>query len=651
MALNQPIQFVSGSQMVAEQIPFSVNSRQLPRQECTSAFLPSRSGDLSSLCRSQMLRDISQIGAKFLSPRSKSEALGCSSPSQQGTGCSAMSQAMQSKFQTPPFPTRPPPTSGGPLLSEHAITSKKERPDGSPSMSFFQRLAMVGARDKAIEKEEFLSLCVRSFLHRLALSSAGVVLSALIAASPVFADEEGSRTFTITFPASHVPEVSSVQKTLVESWGIVEETYWDDSFNHQDWDAKLEQSLRETFEVASPEEAYGQIRTMLASLGDPFTRIVTPQEYRNFRISNDGALEGVGLLIASEPTTGRLLVLSPIEGGPAARAGIHQGDELVRIDGEPLRGLTGEQAATRLRGPSGTSVLLTVRRAADGALKTASAQTAELFTEEVVRLQRETITLSPVLATLLPHVDSHGHAVRTGYIRLSTFSQNAADDMAKAVTKLEGAGADSYILDLRNNPGGLVWAGLEVANMWLDGEETLVNTVDRSGELQPVHLAESRALTQHPLVVLVNGNSASASEIVAAALQDSGRALLIGDNTFGKGKIQSVFELNDGSALFVTVAKYLSPRLHQIDQVGIAPDIKCSPPILAAAAPATSMPSSRSVIVPLLPPQLKRNMKDSPSANEMASMMDVSMDPVAMELQGDACVITAERQLEADALL
>jgi carboxyl-terminal processing protease len=125
--------------------------------------------------------------------------------------------------------------------------------------------------------------------------------------------------------------------------------------------------------------------------------------------------------------------------------------------------------------------------------------------------------------------------------------------------------------------GGLVKAGLEVAQMWLDGDETLVNTIDRNGFLQPINLIDGHALTHDPLVVLVNEGSASASEILAGALHDNGRAILVGQKTYGKGKIQSVTELRDGSALFVTVAKYLSPALHQIDRVGIAPDVKCTP--------------------------------------------------------------------------
>ncbi|KAI3982290.1 hypothetical protein MKX01_037823 [Papaver californicum] len=153
--------------------------------------------------------------------------------------------------------------------------------------------------------------------------------------------------------------------------------------------------------------------------------------------------------------------------------------------------------------------------------------------------------------------------------------------MGSAIQEMESQGVQSYILDLRNNPGGLVKAGLDVAQIWLDGDETLVNTIDRDGNMLPINMVNGHALTQDPLVVLVNEGSASASEILAGALRDNGRAILVGCKTFVKGKIQSVTELHDGSALFITVAKYISPAFHEIDQVGITPDVQCTADILS----------------------------------------------------------------------
>ncbi|KAI5076491.1 hypothetical protein GOP47_0008556 [Adiantum capillus-veneris] len=379
-----------------------------------------------------------------------------------------------------------------------------------------------------------------------------------------------AESLTITFPASKIREVSTVQRTLIETWGLIRETYVDPTFNHQDWDSKLGETMSQILPMKTADAAYGKIESMLATLGDPFTRLVSPQEYQSFKIGSDGSLEGVGLLIATDRESGRLVVISSLDGGPAAKAGIHSGDELVEINDEKLVGMDGDKAASKLRGPAGTSVKLKFRR--EGFMEE---ERSSNLTE--VKIYRENITLTPVFTAVLPHTAPDGHLAKLGYLRLTAFSQNAAADMERAISGLENEGAEFYILDLRNNPGGLVKAGLDVAQMWLDGDEVLVNTVDRDGNTLPISLANGHALTHDPLAILVNGGSASASEILAGALHDNGRAVLIGSKTYGKGKIQSVTELRDGSAVFVTVAKYLSPSLHEIDQVGIVPDVQCTP--------------------------------------------------------------------------
>ncbi|KAK4404898.1 Carboxyl-terminal-processing peptidase 3, chloroplastic [Sesamum angolense] len=335
-----------------------------------------------------------------------------------------------------------------------------------------------------------------------------------------------AESLTVAFPVSHTREVNTVQRTLVEAWGLIRETFIDPTFNHQDWDLKLQQTMVEMFPLRSEDAAYNKIKGMLSTLGDPFTRIISPKEYQSFRIGSDGNLQGVGLFVNVEPKTGHLVVLSCIENSPAARAGIHEGDELMEINGERLDGVASEAAAQKLRGRVGTTVTVKVHS-----------------------------------------VDDLGS---------SCVRETAAAEMENTVHEMESQGVQSYILDLRNNPGGLVKAGLDVAQIWLDGTETLVNTIDRDGNMIPISMIDGHAITHDPLVVLVNEGSASASEILAGALHDNGRAILVGHRTFGKGKIQSVTELHDGSALFVTVAKYLSPALHDIDQVGITPDVQCT---------------------------------------------------------------------------
>ncbi|GER25895.1 carboxyl-terminal-processing protease [Striga asiatica] len=387
----------------------------------------------------------------------------------------------------------------------------------------------------------------KDFVKRVLNGAFGFAAAfSLCSDSPSFAE-----SLTVAFPVSHTREVNTVQRTLIEAWGLIRETFVDPTFNHQDWDLKLQETMVEIFPLRSEDAAYNKIKGMLSTLGDPFTRIISPKEYQSFRIGSDGNLQGVGLFVSAEPKTGHMVVLSCIENSPAARAGIHEGDELVEINGRCL----GEFSCQRGIGISKVQY-----------------NTVHLL----VKIPREVIKLSPVSSAIIHHRAPDGHLSKTGYVKLSTFSQAAAVEMENTVHEMENQGVQSYILDLRNNPGGLVTAGLDVAQIWLDGTETLVNTIDRDGNMLPINMIDGHAITHDPLVVLVNEGSASASEILAGALHDNGRATLIGHKTFGKGKIQSVTELNDGSALFITVAKYLSPALHDIDQVGITPDVQCT---------------------------------------------------------------------------
>ncbi|KAI3935222.1 hypothetical protein MKW98_018411 [Papaver atlanticum] len=382
-----------------------------------------------------------------------------------------------------------------------------------------------------------------------------------------------SESLTVAFPVSRAREVSTVQRTLVETWGLIRESFVDPTFNHQDWDSKLQQTMVEMLPMRSADAAYNKISGMLSTLGDPFTRLVSPKEYQSFRIGSDGNLQGVGLFIKVEPSSGHLVVMSCVNGSPASRAGIHEGDELIEIDGERLDGVNGEMAAQKLRGHVGTTVTVKLHNGKESG-------SGSGFKE--VKLSREYIKLSPLSSAVITHKTLDDHPFKTGYVKLSAFSQTAADEMESAIEEMESQGVQSYILDLRNNPGGLVKAGLDVAQIWLDGDETLVNTIDRDGNMLPINMVNGHALTRDPLVVLVNEGSASASEILAGALRDNGRAILVGHKTFGKGKIQSVTELHDGSALFITVAKYVSPAFHEIDQVGITPDVQCTTDILTA---------------------------------------------------------------------
>jgi carboxyl-terminal processing protease len=344
------------------------------------------------------------------------------------------------------------------------------------------------------------------------------------------------------------------QKLLSEVWRIVDRAYVDDTFNHQNWWLVRQRALKQPLDTR--DQTYDAIQKMLAKLDDPFTRLLRPDQYRSLQTNTSGELMGVGLQITQESPDGDLRVIAPIDGSPAAQAGILPRDRILSINGVPTKSLSLDEAAERMRGPAGSLVTLTVL--------------SEDAAPRDINLTRDRITLNPVYAKLKPQDDG----TKIGYIRLTQFNANATVEMAHAISQLEEDGAEGYILDLRNNPGGLLQAGIEIARLWLD-DGTIVYTVNRNG-IQDSVTANRAALTTDPLVVLVNQGTASASEILAGALQDNERAKLVGDRTFGKGLIQSLFNLSDGSGLAVTIARYETPDHHDINRQGIVPDVQVS---------------------------------------------------------------------------
>lgn len=366
----------------------------------------------------------------------------------------------------------------------------------------------------------------------------------------------------VTFCCSATPAIALTeeQRLVAEAWRLVDRAYVDDSFNHQNWWLVRQKVLKQP--LNDREQTYTAIQQMLASLEDPFTRLLKPEQYRSLQTNTSGELTGVGLQIALDSNTGTLKVIAPIANSPADKAGIRPADMILKIDGVSTNGLSLDEAAERMRGPIGSRVRLTVQH--DG---------SEPSDLDVVR---DRIALNPVYAELRTQSGktSESTSTKIGYIRLNQFNANATSEVANAIKRLETQGAESYILDLRSNPGGLLQAGIEVARLWLD-QGTIVYTVNRQG-IEGSFEATGQALTKDPLVVLVNQGTASASEILAGALKDNQRATIIGERTFGKGLIQSLFDLSDGSGLAVTVAKYETPAHIDINKQGIKPDVMVS---------------------------------------------------------------------------
>lgn len=340
------------------------------------------------------------------------------------------------------------------------------------------------------------------------------------------------------------------KETIDEVWQIINHQYVDTSFNHTDW-LKVRQEYINNASYNNKEEAYKAIREMLGKLDDPYTRFMDPEEFQNMRIDTSGELTGVGIQIAKDEKSDRLVVISPIEDTPASEAGILAQDLIVKIDGTDTKGMDVNDAVKMIRGERGSQVTLTIER--NGQAKDYA-------------ITRETIEIHPVRASI-----RNTELGKIGYIRLTTFNEHAAEDMEKAIEEQEKAGVVGYVLDLRSNPGGLLYSSIDIARMWLD-KGIIVSTVDRKG-LSDRESAKNKALTDKPLVVLVNEGSASASEILSGALQDNKRATLLGTKTFGKGLVQSVRPLGDGSGLAVTIAKYLTPSGRDINKHGIPPDV------------------------------------------------------------------------------
>jgi carboxyl-terminal processing protease len=343
---------------------------------------------------------------------------------------------------------------------------------------------------------------------------------------------------------------SSEQQLVLQAWRTVNQAYYDETFNHQNWWLVRDRTIKQN--ITNTAAAYESIEKMLASLDEPFTRFLNPEQYRSLQVNTAGELFGVGLQIGLQEKTKQIEVIAPIVGSPAERAGIKTHDLILQVDATPTTDLDLDTAAARMRGPAGTNISLIVQSPGKPA-------------KEVI-LARQKIDLHPVISELRP-----GKKSSIGYIRLAQFSAKAPQEVAAAIKNLEGKGAKAYVLDLRNNPGGLVTAGVDIARMWLD-TGTIVYTVNRQGVLENFE-ANHQAITSAPLAVLVNAGTASASEILAGALQDNDRAVIVGEKTFGKGLIQSLFELPDGSGLAVTVAKYETPEHRDIHKKGIEPQI------------------------------------------------------------------------------
>ncbi|HEY9694403.1 MAG TPA: carboxyl-terminal processing protease CtpB [Oculatellaceae cyanobacterium] len=370
--------------------------------------------------------------------------------------------------------------------------------------------------------------------------------------SSAIAFTAGSYLFAPTWCRSVHAALQDSPKTVVdEAWQVVNNEYVDGTFNKNDWQAVRQQLLKKNY--TTKEQAYTAIREALGKLEDPYTRFMDPKQFQSLTNQTSGELSGVGIRLEMNEKTKAISIVEPIENSPAFKAGVKPGDQLVAIDGKSTKGMSLDQASGLIRGESGKQVTLKLSRQGKGIFD--------------LRLTRAQIQLAAVRSSL----KQEGN-LRIGYIRLNEFSSHASEQMSKAIKTLNDKQVNAFVLDLRGNPGGLLHASIEIGRMWMD-KGAIVRTVDRRGDNEEFK-ANNTALTKLPLVVLVDGNSASASEILSGALKDNGRAKVLGSQTFGKALVQSVHSLSDGSGLAVTVAHYYTPNGTDINHKGVTPDIK-----------------------------------------------------------------------------
>jgi carboxyl-terminal processing protease len=337
-------------------------------------------------------------------------------------------------------------------------------------------------------------------------------------------------------PPGGIPAGAATEFRLMgEAWNTIDQAYVDRP-------------------AVQPERlAYGAISGMVDSLGDTgHSRFLSPEMRQQQRNAMQGEFEGIGAEVQMKD--GRVVIVAPIDGSPAQQAGLHPGDIILRVDGQSIAGLPLDQVVGRILGPAGSTVTLTIMDP--------TGQTRD------VTITRARITIRNVTWERLPGTNA-------AHVRVAAFSEGVAQSLKEALTEIQQQGLTGLVLDLRNNPGGLLPEAVSVASQFLASGDVLLEK-DAQDQINHVPVEPGGVATDIPMVVLINGGSASAAEIVAGALQDAHRATLVGDTTFGTGTVLTEFPLSDGSALLLAVQEWLTPAGRVIWHQGITPDVAVS---------------------------------------------------------------------------
>jgi carboxyl-terminal processing protease len=392
-----------------------------------------------------------------------------------------------------------------------------------------------------------ITICQRClFTGALAALAVGSFLAPASSSSVQTAARESTET-----REKKVESLENSPKAVIdEIWQIVNSEFVDREFNHTDWLEKRKELLSRDY--SNRKQAYRAIKQALQDLGDPYTRFLEPEEFEMLTSQTSGEFTGIGLRLALDKRTNDLIVVEPIKESPAMKAGIKSGDRILRINGKPTALMSLEDASKELEGEVGSQVNLQVSQPEKG-----------IFDVTLTRVEMEV----PSVTYNIRQEDK----MRVGYIKIDEFSSHSAEQTQKALEEMGKQKVAGYVLDLRGNPGGLLFASVDIARMWMERGD-IVHTVDRLGGDRKF-AANGTALTDLPLVVLVDDRSASASEILTGALKENKRATVVGTTTYGKGTVQSVHTLSDGSGLAVTIARYYPPSRTDINHKGIKPDV------------------------------------------------------------------------------
>lgn len=299
---------------------------------------------------------------------------------------------------------------------------------------------------------------------------------------------------------------------------------------------------------------YGAIAGAVSAAGDPYTSFFDPQQYKDFKTELGGTFDGIGAEVGLKD--GSIVIIAPLDESPAVKAGVQAGDILLKINNEPVEGLTLEQAVTRIRGPKGTSVVLTIFRQ----------KTSQQLEFKIVR---QTIDVKSVKYEI-----KNVNGKNISYISIQRFGDDTSTRFKEAVSQARSNNVSGIVLDLRNDPGGYLDTSVEIASYWVEPGKTVVSEERSDGTTFNYSARGNNSLSAIPTVVLINAGSASASEILAGALRDYGFAQLVGVKSFGKGSVQELVDLPENTAIKVTIAKWLTPKGTNINKNGLEPDIK-----------------------------------------------------------------------------